>query len=300
MSKSRFFRVAVAGATASDGRTIEPQWLKDIAETYKPETYGARVNVEHIRGFTGDKPFKAMGDVLAVKTEEVTLSIGGKDETRLALFAQIEPHDDLVKLTKDGQKIYTSIEVAPNFGASGKAGLVGLAVTDSPASLGTERLAFTAGATAAAMKPIVDAFKTDPGNVLGASVETTIELEGAPADAADEPASLFSKLLTSLGFSATGQSAAAGAAAAAQPAAAPPAAGAAAHAAGEDKVVALLTALKADMDAGRVADRKSYAEQLKDLKGQFATLQGKLDTTPADFTKRPAATGAGFYEDVDC
>lgn len=296
MSKSRFFRVAVAGATASDGRVIEPEWLKDAAETYKPETYTARVNVEHVRGFTGDKPFKAMGDVLALKTETIDLTIGGKVEKRLALFAQIEPHSDLVTLTKDGQKVFTSIEIAPNFGASGKAGLVGLAVTDSPASLGTERLAFTAGATAAAMKPIVDAFKTDPANVLGESVEASIELEGEPA--AEEPASIFSKLLTSLGFSTAGQPIVAPAAAAAP--AAPAAAPVAAHAAGDDKVVALLTALKADMDAGRTADRQAYATQLNDLKGQFQTLQGKLDTTPASFNSRPAATGGAGLELTDC
>ena len=44
--RSKFFRVAVEGAT-TDGRTIERQWLVDAAETYNPNTYGARVWLEH-------------------------------------------------------------------------------------------------------------------------------------------------------------------------------------------------------------------------------------------------------------
>lgn len=42
---------------------------------------------------------------------------------------------DLVKMTTDNkQKIYTSIEINPKFGDTGEAYLVGLAVTDSPAT----------------------------------------------------------------------------------------------------------------------------------------------------------------------
>ncbi len=48
------------------------------------------------------------------------------------LYAQIEPTESLVKLNRDKQKIYTSIEVEPNFSDSGEAYLMGLAVTDSP------------------------------------------------------------------------------------------------------------------------------------------------------------------------
>ncbi|WP_435605896.1 GPO family capsid scaffolding protein [Pseudomonas knackmussii] len=40
------------------------------------------------------------------------------------------------------QKLYTSIEIDEKFADSGEAYLVGLAVTDTPASLGTEVLAF--------------------------------------------------------------------------------------------------------------------------------------------------------------
>ncbi|WP_230630210.1 GPO family capsid scaffolding protein [Comamonas testosteroni] len=81
--KSRFFRVAVEGAT-SDGRTIDRDWLLQIAKHYNPKVYGARVNMEHIRGYGPNSDFRAYGDVLAVKTEEV--DIGG--QKKLALLAQ--------------------------------------------------------------------------------------------------------------------------------------------------------------------------------------------------------------------
>ena len=63
--KSRFFRVAVEGAT-SDGRTIDRDWLLQIAKHYNPKVYGARVNMEHIRGYGPNSDFRAYGDVLAI------------------------------------------------------------------------------------------------------------------------------------------------------------------------------------------------------------------------------------------
>ena len=41
-------RVATSGKTA-DGRTIDPQDLRDIAATYNPDTYTAVIWFEHIR-----------------------------------------------------------------------------------------------------------------------------------------------------------------------------------------------------------------------------------------------------------
>lgn len=136
--KSNWFVVATEGATV-DGRQIERQWLSDIAETYDPKTYGARINLEHFHLFWFDPELahsKCYGDVLAVKAEE-------NDEGKLQLYAQIEPTDELVELVKSKQKVYTSIEVRTNFAKTGKAYLTGLAVTDTPASLGTQYLSFT-------------------------------------------------------------------------------------------------------------------------------------------------------------
>lgn len=142
--RSPFFRVAVEGAT-SDGRQIERAWIEQAAASYNPKTYGARIWMEHIRSSVADSPFKAYGDVVAVKAEEVEIN----GQKKLALFAQIEPTADLVALNKAKQKIYTSIEISPKFADTGAAYLVGLGITDSPASLGTDVLSFAAANPAA-------------------------------------------------------------------------------------------------------------------------------------------------------
>ena len=173
---SKFFRVAVEGAT-SDGRVIDRAWLEQMAASYNPTVYGARINVEHLRGYSPNSDFRAYGDVLALKTEEV--EIGGAK--KLALFAQISPTDELIAINKKRQKIYTSMEVRPKFADTDKAYLVGLAVTDNPASLGTEVLEFAAknpGASPFAAR------KEHPDDLFSAAEEVTLEIE----EAADEGA----------------------------------------------------------------------------------------------------------------
>lgn len=181
MAKTRFFRVAVEGAT-TDGRAIDRQWLLDAAQTYNRETYAARVNLEHIRGITPDGAFQAYGDVLALKTDTVEITVGGKTEKRLALFAEIDALDPLIAMNKKGQKLYSSIEISPNFAGTNKAYLVGLAVTDSPASLGTEMLQFAA--SKGDDSPLAHR-KQDKANLFTAAEEVSIELvEDVPADPA--------------------------------------------------------------------------------------------------------------------
>lgn len=140
MAKSKFFRVAVEGGT-TDGRAITREWLEQMAQRYNQSTYGARVNMEHIRGIDPNGLFKMYGDITAAKTEEVTI----EGEQRLALFVQIDPTPELIELNKKRQKVYTSVEIHPNLNEKG-AYLMGLAITDSPASLGTDMLQFCAGA----------------------------------------------------------------------------------------------------------------------------------------------------------
>lgn len=144
MAKTKFFRIAVEGAT-TDGREIQRDWIQQMAESYNPATYTARINCEHLRGFSPDAPFNAYGTVLSLKAEDVTLNIGGKDEKRLGLFAELDANDQLVAINAKDQKLFTSCEIQPNFANTDKAYLVGLAVIDSPASLGTEMLKFAAG-----------------------------------------------------------------------------------------------------------------------------------------------------------
>jgi hypothetical protein len=140
----KFFRVATEGAT-TDGRKIERADIDQMVATYDPATFAARVNVEHVRGIAPDGVFGSYGDILSLKAEDVQLNVGGQMQTRRALFAEIKPLPSLVSLTGAGQKLFTSIEINPNFAGTGKAYLAGIAVTDNPASLGTEMLAFCAG-----------------------------------------------------------------------------------------------------------------------------------------------------------
>ncbi|MDT9115793.1 GPO family capsid scaffolding protein, partial [Escherichia coli] len=63
---------------------------------------------------------------------------------RTALYAEIEPSAQMKALTDAGKKVYSSIELHPQFALNGKAYVVGLAMTDTPASLGIERLKFAA------------------------------------------------------------------------------------------------------------------------------------------------------------
>ncbi len=133
--KTRFFRVALEGG-ATDGRTISRDWIQQMADTFNPVKYGARIWLEHIRGLYPDGPFQAYGDVTAVEARE-------EDDGKLGLYAQLDPTPELIALNKKRQKIYTSIEIDHDFAGSGQAYLVGLAVTDSPASLGTEILEFS-------------------------------------------------------------------------------------------------------------------------------------------------------------
>lgn len=139
--KTKPFLLATAGSTV-DGRTIDDKLLLEMASSYDPKTYGARLNIEHVRGVTGDKPFRAYGDVAELSTAEVTVNFNGKPEKRLGLYGVFEVNDDAVALNKADQKVYPSIEIEENFAGKGFAYLMGCALTDSPAAIATERLQF--------------------------------------------------------------------------------------------------------------------------------------------------------------
>ena len=146
MPMTNFFRAAVEGATC-DGRVLERQHITEMAEQYDPQVYGARVNLEHILGWSPTSDFRAYGDVVEAKAEEIA---EGPLKGKLALLVKVDATDELVELKGKRQKIYHSIEVHPSFADTGKAYLVGVAVTDSPASLGTTRHFSVSGAEAVA------------------------------------------------------------------------------------------------------------------------------------------------------
>ncbi|AIA71440.1 phage capsid protein [Pectobacterium atrosepticum] len=118
-----------------DGRTIEPQWLIDAAETYTRKTYTAMIWPHHPQYDIGEREFTCnLGEVDALKVETEG------DVTKL--YAQLVPNQFLIDANRMGQKLFTSAEFVSDFAGSGREYLFGLAVTDIPASLGTEKLKF--------------------------------------------------------------------------------------------------------------------------------------------------------------
>jgi hypothetical protein len=260
--KSKFFRIAKEGST-TDGRNIEREWLEQMAANYDPvNVYGARINLEHYRGVVPDGPFKAYGDVLALETRE-------EDDGKLGLYAQIKPTADLVTMSKAGQKVYTSCEINPKFADTGEAYLVGLAVTDNPASLGTEMLAFAAKNPA--NNPLTKK-KQDPTNLFSAAAEElVIELEPKGVTGV-----LLSKVKALLGKTTKEQGQA------------------------SDARFADVHAAVEEVASHTQESLTALTANVKDLTEQLAQLTTKLSHTPDGTKQRPLATGGGTEAKTDC
>ncbi|WP_211471688.1 GPO family capsid scaffolding protein [Collimonas humicola] len=263
-TKSKFFRVAVEGAT-TDGRVIDRAFIEQMAANFDPQVYGARIWVEHLRSTWADGAFKAYGDVTAVKAEEVEL--GGVK--KLALYAQISPTPELVAMNKARQKIYTSIEINPKFSDTGEAYLVGLAVTDSPASLGTEVLSFATKNT---------------GNLFSAAEETTLEFEDAPQPETEgiKLSDTLKNLLNRFSTKTAGDDARFG-----------------------ELVGAVETlATHANLSADEFTEEKKRVDALeatlKKTNEEFAAFRQKVESTDANGSHRPAATGGDGLIETDC
>lgn len=187
---SKWFRIGVEGDTC-DGRVISATDIQEMAETFDPRVYGCRINLEHLKGILPEGPFSRYGDVVELKSDRIDDDsvLNGK----LALFAKITPTDDLIAMNKKLQKVYTSMEIQPNFANSGKCYLVGLAVTDDPASLGTEYLEFCRGAK---FNPL-NRFKAAPGNLISVPTLAELEFEDLPENVftalSDKVKTIFSR-----------------------------------------------------------------------------------------------------------
>lgn len=170
---SKWFRIGVEGDTC-DGREIDGNDIQQMADSFDPRVYGARINLEHIKGLYPDGDFKRLGDVVELKAEPIEDDsiLNGK----LALFAKLTPTAPLTEMVAASQKIYTSMEVRRNFANTGKAYLVGLAVTDDPASLGTEMLAFSAKAK---VNPFAGK-KDHPDDLFSVATLAELVFEDAP------------------------------------------------------------------------------------------------------------------------
>jgi hypothetical protein len=182
-TKSKPFRSFVEGETISDGRKVTAEMIDECVATFTPATYSPRINIEHVSGYSPEPPFNGYGDVVAVEAKTDDIVIAGKTEKRRALYTIVEGNDQLVALAKADQKPYPSVELTPSYAGTGKFGIIGLAFTDTPASIGTQRLQFSNRA---------------PGSVFAFSTDAvTIEFEAKKAE--DEKVdSIVDRLFASL------------------------------------------------------------------------------------------------------
>lgn len=123
--------IATEGETV-DKRELTRKMLIDAAETYDPENENpALLWPEHERCFGN------AGEVLEVDWSE-------DDAGRVKLFARLCPSTDLIRANRDGQLLFTSVELTPdgNYRSTGRYYLEGLGVTNEPASVGTTRMRF--------------------------------------------------------------------------------------------------------------------------------------------------------------
>jgi len=289
--KTKPFLLATAGSTV-DGRTISDQDIDQMASSYDPKTYGARLNIEHIRGISGMAPFCAYGDVLEVSVGAVDVNFNGKTEKRKALFGVFDVTDNAKALNEAGQKVYPSIEILDNFGGKGFSYLGGVALTDSPAAIATDRLKFnrslpgsiTLSSEEAALLEFEDETGSDSGKFLSSfgamldrfAAKFAARSEDKPGAAPADPAA--------------NPGAASGPASA--PASAPASGPASASALDFTAIRPMFEELGQSFSAEVSAIRSEARSEIDALTLRFKKLEDERETTPAHFhQRRPAANG---------
>ena len=176
---SKFFTIGTSGPTV-DGREIDASDIDDMAATYDADLYTALINLEHFRFIF---PGFSLGKVVALKSEDA-------GDGKRKLLAQIEPTSTLLSMNEQKQKLFTSMEIAKNFAKTGKTYLMGLAVTDSPASIGVEALCFSAQNNG----PADDRFKNNlftsnfetENFTMADNKDTPSDVKGAPETEGDD------------------------------------------------------------------------------------------------------------------
>ena len=130
MLTTDWITIGTAGPTI-DGRKISENLLNEAADDYDPEEYTAVISSDHMLWMFGN-----FGQVHSLRTNR-------DKKDRLTLQAKIIPNGRLIQMNKEGQRLFTSMELTDDFAGSGRGYLMGLAVTDEPASVGTSRLQFS-------------------------------------------------------------------------------------------------------------------------------------------------------------
>ncbi|PWC10925.1 phage capsid protein [Brenneria roseae subsp. americana] len=266
------FRVMTSGTTI-DGRTVTRDQIHAMAAAYNPAVYGARVNIEHYLSPFPDSTFCAMGDVLALSAEDIS---EGPLTGEAALFAEIDPTDRMKAMTDDGKKIYSSVEIHPKFSLTNGPYLVGLAMTDTPASLGTDKLKFAAEKRGEIMR--FSAADAEPTMFTAAIEADLIQADQGRSDSGKE---WFSRVMGILGkgkktdderFSQVHQAV---------------------------EVVAQSQTDLSDQFSAAEQARAGDKQAIEKLSADLAALQQKLEGTDGNFSQRPAASGGGNVQLAD-
>jgi hypothetical protein len=127
--KTDWLCIGSSGPTI-DGRKIEKDWLYSMAETYDPARYTALIWPDHNRWWANN-----MGKVDSLRAVD-------NDDGTVSLFAILAPNDDYLWANRQGQYLYSSMEITENFPEAGQFYLSGLGATDSPASARTSEVRF--------------------------------------------------------------------------------------------------------------------------------------------------------------
>lgn len=129
--KTDWVCIAKSGATI-DGRTINPDHLRAMAFSYDPAVYTALIWPDHDRWFSPN--FGRVDSVKLVENEDGSVS----------LWAILAPNENYLFANRNGQYLFTSVEMMFNFPDAGNVYMGGLGCTDSPASAATSEIRFSA------------------------------------------------------------------------------------------------------------------------------------------------------------
>ncbi|PHM38574.1 GPO family capsid scaffolding protein [Xenorhabdus innexi] len=177
MPKTIKLTVCTEGMTLN-GFAVSREQIQQMADSYNPRLYAARLNLEHVKSLYPDSTFRQFALVQSAHAYEIK---DGPLQGRLALEATIELDEEkdapLIKLNQSGQKVFSSIEFYSRFPQTQSAYLTGIALTDTPAAVGTELIKLSVQERG---------LPASDDRYLSASLETMVELlagtEPTPGD----------------------------------------------------------------------------------------------------------------------
>lgn len=167
MLLTEYLTFATAGATV-DGRVIEESWLVEVAESYDTDVYTAMIDADHEMDWFG-----CYGHVNDVR-------LGKNKNGETILEGRISPNIRLIEMNQRGQRTFFSISLEEDFQGKGQHYLFRLALTDSPASIGTSQIKMFSA--------------KDKKGIHTNLLKLSFKLEGSEDDDAEDEAGMISKL----------------------------------------------------------------------------------------------------------